>query len=123
MFPEMNVTFLADYFQSRGYGGYLYYKFDPATGKYSTTPGDNTHVKQVQQIFANLQTYIEHHALRERHDELLQQWKLLVDDLQDFDLSVATGYALIGAGDMSYLYEESTTAEPDLYNYFQRFKY
>lgn len=123
MFPEMNVTFLADYFQSRGYGGYLYYKFDPATGKYANAPGDNTHIKQVQQIFANLQTYIEHHALRERHDELLSQWKELVDDLQDFDLSVATGYALIGAGDMSYLYEESTTAEPDLYNYFQRFKY
>jgi len=123
MYPEMNVTFLADYFQQRGYGGYLYYKFDPMTGKYAKEPGENTHVKQVQQIFSVIQSYIEHHALREKHDELLSQWKELVDDLQDYDLSVATGYALIGAGDMSFIYEEPTNVEPDILNYYQRFKY
>ena len=39
MFPEIDVPFLWDYFDERGYGGYLLYKIDPRSFEISKTPG------------------------------------------------------------------------------------
>jgi hypothetical protein len=124
MFPETNVDFLYKYFEDRGYGGYLYYIFDPRKGRFNAMPGQHTHVKEKEQIFSVTQSYIERHALRERHDELLREWKEIVDELNDFDLAVAAGLALIAAGDINEdYYEEDDTSETDISNYYQRFKY
>lgn len=123
MFPEVNVDFLYKYFIDNGYGGYLHYIFDPNKGRYSTTPGQYTHVKEKEQIFSITQSYIERHGKRERHDELLNEWKNVVDELTDFDLAVAAGLALIAAGDISaddYVQDDSIT---DISHYYQRYKY
>ncbi len=124
MFPETNVDFLYKYFEDRGYGGYLYYIFDPRKGRFASMPGQYTHVKEKEQIFSVTQSYIERHALRERHDELLREWKEIVDELNDFDLAVAAGLALIAAGDIDEgAYEEEDTSATDIDTYYQRFKY
>lgn len=122
MFPEINVDFLYKYFTERGYGGYLYFKFDPVTRKYAKLPGQYTHVKESQQIFSVIQSYIEHHVHRERHNELIEEWKQLVDDLTDFDLAVASGLALIGVGD-TLDYSEETEQKTDIKDYFTSYVY
>ena len=95
--PEINVPFLWDYFSERGYGAYLYYKFDPTTGKLSIQPGSHTGTKTKEELFADTQSYIEQHGHREQHDELLKQWKEVEEDLGDYDLMVAAGKALEAA--------------------------
>ena len=123
MFPEVNVDFLYKYFIDQQYGGYLHYIFDPNKGKYASTPGQYTHVKEKEQIFTITQSYIERHGMRERHDELLKEWKGVVDELTDFDLAVAAGLALIAAGDIAaddYVEDDSI---PDISHYYQRYKY
>lgn len=121
MFPEVNVDFLHKYFVERGYGGYLYYKFDPRKG-YSDMPGQYTHVKETNNIFSVIQTYIEKHVHRERHDELITQWKELVDDLTDYDLAVASGLALIGAQSVFFDHDEDSSGV-DILSYIPRYSY
>ena len=122
MLPEVNVDFLQKYFEQRGYAGYLYYKFDTRKGQFSQTPGIYTHVKETNQIFSVIQTYIEKHIHRERHDELIEQWKDLVDDLGDFDLAVASGLALIGAEGVVFFHDEEE-AGLDILSYIPRYQY
>tara|TARA_R110000868_G_scaffold360225_1_gene622259 strand:- start:851 stop:2938 length:2088 start_codon:yes stop_codon:yes gene_type:complete len=97
MFPEINVDFLWEHFEARGYGGYLYFPIDPHTGKVSRQPGVNTGEKVKEEIFRELQYYIELHGGRERHVQLLEQCKDIEDDMGDYDLFVAAGLALIAA--------------------------
>lgn len=123
MFPEINVDFLYKYFTERGYGGYLYFKFDPNTNKYAQLPGQYTHIKQKQQMFSVLQSYIEHHVHREKHNELIEEWKSLVDEFTDFDLAVASSLALIGAGDSVANYDEEIDKATDIKDYFTRYVY
>jgi hypothetical protein len=113
MYPEINVEFLWDYFMERGYGGYLMYAIDPNTNKVSITPGANTSDKTKEAIFREYQFYIQHHGLREVHDEILEQCKDIEDDMGDYDLFVAGGLALIGAGKQSFVTQEQTTTDID----------
>ncbi len=123
MLPEINVDFLYKYFTERGYGGYLYFKFDEIKRKYAQLPGIYTHVKESQQIFSVIQSHIEHHVHREEHDELINEWKELVDELTDFDLAVASGLALIGASDGVSNYDEEGEAKTDIRDYFSVYVY
>jgi len=97
MFSEINVTALIDHFRARGYGGYLFYKRDPKTGKYAKNPGDTTLAKVQQDIFGSYYSYIERCGHRENHDEILKQCLEIGDDMGPYDLFVAGGYALMGS--------------------------
>ena len=97
MFPEINVDFLWEYFETRGYANYLMFPIDPHTGKVSRTPGAQTGEKLREEIFREWQFYIEKHGRREKHIELLEQCKEIEDDMGDFDLFVAAGLALVAA--------------------------
>ena len=97
MFPEINVDFLWEYFDSRGYSGYLFFPVDQHTGKVSRIPGAHTGEKLKEEIFREWQYYIEKHGRRERHIELLEQCKEIEDDMGDYDLFVAGGLALVAA--------------------------
>lgn len=97
MNPEINVDFIWDYFQERGYGGYLFFRRDRKTGLTIATPGQTTTDKVKEAIFNEYMTYIQKHGMREVHDELLQQCLEIENDMTDFDLFVAGGYALLGA--------------------------
>jgi len=122
MNPETNVAMLWDYFRDRGYSNYLYYKFDANTGKMSITPGSHTGAKSKEEIFSDTQSYIEHHGMRERHDELLLEWKEVEDDLGDYDLTVAAGKALeaVRQHGFSSIEENEVT---DLGDYIDEFDY
>lgn len=97
MNPEINVDFLWDYFDQRGYGGYLFFRRDRRTGLTIATPGQTTTDKVKESIFNEYMTHIEKHGMREVHDEILEQCLEIENDMTDFDLFVAGGYALLGA--------------------------
>ena len=122
MNAERNAWDMSQYFRNRGYTGYLYYKFDVKKGKYDDEAGTNAMAKVNQDIFFRTQTYIEQHGHRERHDELLQEWKDLEDDLGDFDLAAAAGHALCAAGD-SDNYTEDEDTSVDITDYFKQIRY
>jgi hypothetical protein len=96
MFPEINVDFLWDYFEERGYKGYLYYQLDRKTRKRSKTPGATTNVNMQESIFAEMGSWIERRGKYTKHDEVIYQCREIVDDMNPFDLFVASGYALVG---------------------------
>lgn len=111
MFPEINVDFLWEYFESRGYSGYLFFPTDPHTGKVSRVPGAHTGEKLKEEIFREWQYYIEKHGRRERHTELLEQCKDIEDDMGDYDLFVAGGLALVAAKRSSLTIKEDVTTD------------
>lgn len=108
MFPEINVDFLWEYFERRGYGGYLFFPVDPHTGKISRQPGAQTGEKMKEEIFREWQYYIEKHGRRERHIEFFEQCKEIEDDMGDYDLFVAGGLALVAAKKAPFSAKEST---------------
>ena len=97
MFPEINVDFLLEYFEERGYGGYLLYRKDKKSGKIEKNAGGNTTNIIQEEIFREVELYIELHGNREIHDEYLQQCLDIEESMTDKDLFVACGYALLGA--------------------------
>lgn len=115
MFPEINVDFLWDYFEDRGYGGYLFYRKDPKTGLSLRTPGQTTTEKVKEAIFTEYHTYIEQHGRREFHTEILEQCLEIENDMSDFDLFVAGGYALMGAKKQTYVPAEEGLTLDDYY--------
>ncbi len=97
MFPEIDVPFLWDYFDRRGWGGFLLYKVDPRTFKESVTPGDTAN-KTKQDIFTEWMTWIENEADEENHIEILEECRDIdgPEDMTNYDLFTAGGYALLG---------------------------
>lgn len=98
MFPEINVDLIWDYFEQRGYAGFLLYRVDPKTFQQGKTPGANTNDKIKQDIFTEYMTYIEFEADEENHIELLEECRDIggPEEMTDFDLFTAGGYALLG---------------------------
>lgn len=98
MFPEINVPLLWDYFDQRGYGGYLLYKVDPKSFEFSKTPGGSTSDKIKQDIFTEYMTWIENEADCETHIEVLEECRDIdgPEDMTNYDLFTAGGYALLG---------------------------
>jgi hypothetical protein len=121
MFPEINVDFLWEYFETRGYVHYLMFPIDSYTGKVSRTPGAQTGEKLREEIFREWQYYIEKHGRRERHTELLEQCKEIEDDMGDYDLFVAGGLALVAAKKSSVVAKD-TPAE-DFADLFPTYTY
>jgi hypothetical protein len=98
MFPEINIPFLWDYFDERGYSGYLLYKVDPKTFEFGKTPGGSTNDKIKQDIFTEFMTWIENEADIEKHIEVLEECRDIEgpEDMTNYDLFAAGGYALLG---------------------------
>lgn len=115
--PEINVDFLWDYFDSRGYGRYLYYSVDQKKNKVSVTPGGNTGEKTKEDIFREYQYFIQHFGMNEVHDELLIECRDIEDDMGDFDLFTSGGYALM-ANDKSTKYTPAEQQEADILDLF-----
>ena len=98
MFPEISIPLLWDYFEQRGYGGYLLYKRDPHSLEFSKTPGGSSSEKVKQQIFMEFDTWIENEADIETHIEILEECRDIEGpkDMTNYDLFTAAGYALLG---------------------------
>ncbi len=97
MFPETDVDLIWDYFNERGYGGYLYYQKDEH-GRVSRQPGAHTNDRTKEAIFAECESYIERRGAYERHPEILEAFREAdKENLSPHDLFVACGYAILGA--------------------------
>ena len=114
MFPEVNVPLLWDYFESRGYVHYLRYRYDAKTFTISKTPGEQTGEKIKQQIFSEWQAFIENEADMENHIEILEECRDIdgPEDMTNYDLFTAGGYALLGTINA---YEDIEEIEDDEY--------
>jgi hypothetical protein len=99
MYPEIDVPLIMDYFQEKGYGGFLHYKYDESQKRWKTNPGDTSSAKTKQLIFAEYMQYIEHHAFREVHRIILEQCRDIAgpEEMTDYDAFTAGGYALMSA--------------------------
>lgn len=106
MNPEINVTFLWDWFEERGYGRYLYYSYDEHKNKISSQPGVTTSEKTKEEIFREYAYHIQHYGHLEVHDELLQECKDIEDDMGDYDLFAAGGLALLSNDKNKYVPQE-----------------
>jgi hypothetical protein len=102
MFPEINVDLLWDYFEQRGYSAFLLYRVDPKTFQQGKTPGANTNDKIKQDIFGEFMNFIEYEADEENHIELLEECRDIAgpEEMTDYDLFSAGGYALLGTADI-----------------------
>jgi hypothetical protein len=125
MFPEISVPFLWDYFEERGYSGYLLYKVDPKTFEFSKTPGGSTSEKIKQDIFTEFMTWIENEADIEKHIELLEECRDIEgpEDMTNYDLFTAGGYALLGTHGIYDKIAELEEQEYTLDSYVKKRKY
>ena len=94
---EINVPFLWEYFEERGYKGYLWYGKDRRTGRINSKPGTYANEEVREDIFREYHSYIETHGHRECHIDLLRQCLEIEDKMNDYDLFVAGGLALKAA--------------------------
>lgn len=108
MFPEINVDLLWDYFEQRGYSGFLLYRVDPKTFQQNKTPGANTNDKIKQDIFGEYMNFIEKEADEENHIEVLEECRDISgpEEMTDYDLFAAGGYALLGTASIYTEIEE-----------------
>lgn len=119
MYPEINVDFLWDYFEKRGYGGYLFYQTDLKTKRKSKTPGGHTNVNVQESIFGEFSNYIERYGMYEYHTEIFEQCLEIQDDMNPYDLFVGAGYALLGAKRQ----EQQVSEKVRIVSYHRRFRY
>jgi hypothetical protein len=116
MNPEINVSFLWDYFVERGYEKYLYYRKD-SRNKTASTPGYHTNDGTKDLIFSEVENFIQYHGAREVHDEILKAFREVnYKNLNPSDLFVACGYALIGARNSARIQQPTRTATQPLFN-------
>ena len=125
MFPEINVSLLWDYFEERGYIHYLLYKYDPRTFTISKTPGEQTGEKIKQQIFSEWQSFIENEAEGENHIEILEECRDIdgPEDMTNYDLFTAGGYALLGTVSAYEDIEEIPEHGHDISNFLRKKTY
>lgn len=97
MNAEQNVNWVNEGFEDLGYGGYLIYGLDNR-GDISVKPGVYVSDPVKQDIYSMYMDYIEYHAFRENHLDLLHQLSDVssIDDMTRLDLFAAGGYALLG---------------------------
>jgi hypothetical protein len=125
MFPEINVPLLWDYFESRQYRGFLRFKVDPRTFEFSKTPGEQTGEKIKQNIFTEWMTWIENEASEETHIEILEECRDIdgPEDMTNYDLFTAGGYALLGTNDIYDEVEDLDEKKYTLDNYLSKKTY
>lgn len=116
---EINVPFIWDYFDDRGFGGYLYYGVDRKTGLINKKPGVNTLEGVREDIYREWHAYIQNHGMRECHDRILTECKDIEDDMGPFDQFVSGGLALLAAKRLSF--QQKTEELLDVGNYVREY--
>ena len=97
MNSERNVDLINEHFEERGYVGFLLNKLSKTSNKMEKIPGEYASPGIIEEIFREYQHYIQRFGQNEMHIEILQQCLDISDDMNDFDLFAAGGYALLGA--------------------------
>ena len=98
LFQEYNIKLLWKYLIQRKCAGYLKYQIDEITGKPKDKPGLFSLTDSKQDLMNNLKNYIEWHAHRERHIEILKQARQIngIEEFRKYDVLISAGLALEG---------------------------
>ncbi len=125
MFPEINVDLLWDYFEQRGYANFLLYRVDPKTFEQKKTPGENSSEKIKQEIFTEWMNFIEYEAEEENHIEILEECRDIAgpEEMTDYDLFTAGGYALLGTASIYDKVEEIEKEKVPMDRFVRKYKY
>lgn len=125
MFPEINIPFIWDYFEERGYADFLLYRVDPKNLQTDKTPGGQTSEKIKQQIFAEYMLYIDSEIDEETHIEVLEECRDISgpEEMTDYDLFTAGGYALLGTASVYTEIEEINNETVDYGKYVKKRTY
>ena len=108
LYPEINVEHTWEHFLDRGYGGYLQYDVDTATGKFKEKPGAYSLEKSKGALFSWIKDYILTRCHAEEFASFLQEVKDIQgpEQMTKFDRFTAHGLAGLGslskAGSMYY---------------------
>lgn len=123
MFPEINVDLLENYFNDRGFGGYLMYRISQS-GKIDKRAGAHTNTEIQEEIFTMFRVHIQKHGLRERHINILKQCMEIdgPDDMTSHDLFTAAGYGLLGTKKV-FIPEDTQEEKEDFGKYFPTYNY
>ncbi len=113
MNSERNVDLINEHFEDRGYEGFLLNKISRVSNKLEKIPGEYASVTLIEEIFREYQYYIQRFGQNEMHPEILQQCLDIADDMGDFDLFAAGGYALLGAKRKRSISERFYTQTPE----------
>ena len=97
-FPEINVPKVWEWFEKRGYGGFLLYGKD-AHGEYRKTPGFNSTEGMKQELFNETRDYLQRRGKSERHIEYLSECKDIggLENMTDYDVFTACGGCHLGS--------------------------
>lgn len=126
MFPEINVRIIWKHYVKRGYGGYLKYAVDEATGRIKTDrPGFTSLAESKQDLFNAVKTYIKWHGHREQHLDFIMECKKIrgIEYMTDFDLFTACGGCLLGSRSSFAEVVKQATESFDLESVFQQYTY
>lgn len=97
MYPENNIDMIEEGFARRGYWGYLLFHRN-INGKVNNKSGGYTTDFVKEEMFREYQQYIDKFAIRDPHDELWEDCKVVTPKTTTrFDRFMACGYALLGA--------------------------
>lgn len=120
-FPEINIRIVWEKFHEWGYDGYLKYAVDSVSGKIKEYPGVQSLERSKQEGFNELRDHIATHIRRERHEDLISEWKNIhsMEEMTKNDLLAASMCALLGAkSTYGKLVEEENEFNYDIQNAF-----
>lgn len=120
MYPENNVDVIDVKFKEWGFGGYLLYYID-MQGRMSPMSGRVTNEGVKQEIFNQWMSYINFYGKYEEHDELLDEALNIGDpqNMKDYDLFTAGGYALMGADVLMNNYIDEEEEDSEVFKIFE----
>lgn len=107
-FPEMNITTVADWYETRKFLGYLYYEINKKTNLEEINPGRTTTESLKDDIWNEIDYHIQNNGIREHHPTLFDQCAEIDLDMGDYDVFTACGYALIAARSRTNEYRQQT---------------
>jgi len=115
LYVERNKTGVWQYFVDKGYGGYLMYEIDRATGKTAEKPGFATYERVKNDLFSSTKDYIRFRGHREEHASYLQECKNIkgMEQMNKFDRFVAHAGCLLGSRQNFYNLQREMKAAPD----------
>jgi hypothetical protein len=98
-FPEVNIRIVWEKFHEWGYDGFLKYQVDPVSAKIKDYPGVQSLDRSKQEGFNEIRNHISLHGHREKHEDLLMEWKSIngMEEMTRYDLLAASMCALLGA--------------------------
>lgn len=123
-FPEINIRIVWEKFHQWGYDGYLKYQLDANTGKIKDYPGVQSLERSKQEGFSWLRDHIALHGMRERHVDLLTEWKTIngIEEMTKYDLLAASMCAGLGTkSSYSKIIDEERETEYDLSSLYNRY--